>query len=50
MRRLFIISNSLVPELSVSTLEKSLVFYVDILKFTIFYQRKEEGFAFFNIR
>lgn len=40
------ILNQLVPELSVFNLEKSLNFYVNILGFSICYQREEEGFAF----
>jgi catechol 2,3-dioxygenase-like lactoylglutathione lyase family enzyme len=39
-------SNQLVPELSVSNFEKSIAFYVDILGFSVSYQRIEEGFAF----
>lgn len=38
--------NSLIPELSVSNLEKSLQFYCDILGFKIEYQRPESKFAF----
>ena len=38
--------NQLVPELSVSDLERSLIFYVNVIGFTVSYQRKEEGFAF----
>jgi catechol 2,3-dioxygenase-like lactoylglutathione lyase family enzyme len=38
--------NQLVPELSISDFEKSLIFYVELLGFSIAYQRKEEGFAF----
>lgn len=37
--------NQLIPELSIFDLEKSLDFYVNVLKFSIGYQRKEEGFA-----
>ena len=36
----------LVPEICVLNLEKSLGFYVDILGFTIKYDRPEEGFAY----
>src|SRR5689334_8362413 len=39
-------SNSLVPELSVSSFEKSLDFYTRILGFSAAYDRPEEGFAF----
>jgi catechol 2,3-dioxygenase-like lactoylglutathione lyase family enzyme len=38
--------NSLIPELSVSNLSKSLEFYRDILGFKIEYARPEEKFAF----
>ncbi len=38
--------NQLVPEFSVSKCADSLKFYVDILGFSILYQRIEEGFAF----
>lgn len=41
--------NSLVPELSVTHIEKSLDFYVNILGFTVVYQRKEEGFAYLSL-
>lgn len=44
-----VISNQLIPELSVSDFEKSLMFYVKILGFSIAYQRKEEGFAFLTL-
>jgi len=37
--------NALVPELSVSDINKSLNFYVHILSFTIEYQRPEDKFA-----
>src|SRR5689334_18143252 len=39
-------SNSLVPELSVSSFETSLDFYTRILGFAVAYDRPEEGFAF----
>jgi len=42
--------NKLVPELSVIDIKKSLKFYVDILKFKIEYQRKEEDFAFLSFQ
>ncbi len=41
--------NNLVPELSVSSFEESLDFYVRILGFAIAYQREEEGFAFLTL-
>lgn len=37
---------ALVPELSVSDLQASLVFYCDVLEFDLRYGRPEEGFAF----
>src|SRR5687767_5470809 len=40
------ISNALVPELSVTDFEKSLDFYTRILGFSVAYKREEEGFAF----
>jgi len=39
------ISNALVPELSITDFAKSLDFYERILGFSIVYQRQEEGFA-----
>ncbi len=42
-------SNNLVPELTVSSFEKSLDFYVRILGFSVAYQREEEGFAFLTL-
>jgi catechol 2,3-dioxygenase-like lactoylglutathione lyase family enzyme len=39
-------SNALVPELSITDLNKSLDFYTRILGFSVAYQRQEEGFAF----
>lgn len=44
-----ITSNSLVPELSISSLRESLKFYTEILGFTVAYQREEEGFAFIHL-
>ena len=41
--------NKVVPELSVSSFEKSLDFYVRILGFSVAYQREEEGFAFLTL-
>lgn len=40
------ISNALVPELSVSDFNKSLDFYTRILNFSVAYKREEEGFAY----
>ena len=40
------IFNALVPELSVTDLNKSLDFYTRILGFSVAYKREEEGFAF----
>jgi catechol 2,3-dioxygenase-like lactoylglutathione lyase family enzyme len=40
--------NALVPELSVSDINKSLGFYVDVLGFKIEYQRMENKFAFLS--
>ncbi|HSA83503.1 MAG TPA: VOC family protein [Patescibacteria group bacterium] len=37
---------AIVPELVVTDITKSLVFYVEILGFSIKYQREEEGFAY----
>jgi catechol 2,3-dioxygenase-like lactoylglutathione lyase family enzyme len=44
-----ILSNALVPELSITNFEKSLHFYTQILGFSIAYQRPEEGFAFLTL-
>ena len=44
-----ILINSLVPELSVSNVNLSLAFYVDVLGFSIKYERKEDGFAFLTL-
>jgi catechol 2,3-dioxygenase-like lactoylglutathione lyase family enzyme len=43
------ISNSLVPELSITDFERSLEFYTKILGFTVEYQRTEEGFAYLSL-
>jgi len=40
--------NKLIPELSVSDLQKSLKFYTEILGFAIEYQREESKFAFLS--
>ncbi len=37
--------NTLIPELAVTDLEKSLKFYVEILGFTVEYRREEDRFA-----
>jgi catechol 2,3-dioxygenase-like lactoylglutathione lyase family enzyme len=44
-----ILSNALVPELSVTDFEKSLHFYTQILGFSVAYQRPDEGFAFLTL-
>jgi catechol 2,3-dioxygenase-like lactoylglutathione lyase family enzyme len=41
--------NSLIPELSVMDLEKSLKFYVDVLGFKKEYDRPEDNFCFLSI-
>ena len=40
---------ALVPELDVSDLDRSLAFYVDLVGFTILYQRPEERFAYLTL-
>lgn len=40
--------NSLIPELSVSDIDISKEFYIDILGFKIEYERKEDKFAFLS--
>lgn len=40
--------NALIPELSVSDINKSLHFYLNILSFKIEYERKENKFAFLS--
>ena len=42
--------NHLIPELTVADLQKSLHFYVDILGFTIEYERPEEKFAYLSFQ
>ena len=42
--------NKLIPELTVSNLEKSLGFYVKVLGFKIEYERKENKFAFLSLQ
>lgn len=41
--------NRLIPELTVSDLEKSKHFYVDLLGFCVEYERKEDKFAFLSL-
>ena len=41
--------NALIPELTVSDLEKTKNFYVGILHFKIEYERKEDNFAFLSL-
>ncbi len=43
-----IILNQLIPEFSVSDYESSLEFYVNVLGFSVVYQREEDGFALLN--
>lgn len=40
--------NALIPELSVTDIEKSVFFYVNVLRFKIEYERKEDKFAFLS--
>lgn len=40
--------NALVPELSVSNIQKSLEFYVDVLQFKIEYERSQDKFAYLS--
>ena len=40
--------NSLIPELTVTDLDKTKKFYVDILHFKIEYERPEDGFVFLS--
>lgn len=42
--------NHLIPELSVSDLQRSLHFYVDILGFTVEYDRPEKQFAYLSFQ
>ena len=39
----------LVPELYCSSLERSLLFYVDVLGFDVLYQRREDCFAYLDL-
>lgn len=41
--------NPIIPELSVTDVTKSLSFYVNVLGFSVAYQRKEEGFALITL-
>ena len=43
------IFNSLIPELTVTDLERTKKFYVDILNFTIEYERPEDYFVFLSL-
>ena len=40
--------NKLIPELSVSNIDKSIKFYVDIIGFAIEYERNEDKFVFIS--
>ena len=40
--------NKLIPELSVSNIEKSKHFYINVLNFKLEYERKEDKFAFLS--
>lgn len=42
------IFNSLIPEISVSSFERSRKFYVDVLGFSVSYERVREKFAFLS--
>lgn len=41
--------NKLIPELTVTNIEKSKEFYTEILGFKIEYERKEDNFAFLSL-
>ncbi|MBN8211176.1 VOC family protein, partial [Bacillus sp. NTK071] len=41
--------NALIPELSVSNIERSLEFYLEILTFKIEYERLEDKFALLSL-
>ena len=41
--------NTLIPELAISNCKASLVFYRDILGFSVAYERIDEGFAFLEL-
>ncbi|MEH6405449.1 MAG: hypothetical protein V7750_18905 [Sneathiella sp.] len=40
----------LIPELLCTNLSKSLDFYINLLGFSVSYDRPEEGFAFLNLK
>ena len=42
--------NQMLPELDVFNLEDSLYFYIDLIGFHIVYDRKEDKFAFCNLK
>lgn len=42
--------NALIPELSVSNIEKSLDFYLNTVLFKLEYERKEDKFAFLSLK
>jgi len=42
--------NALIPELSVSDINKSLYFYLNILSFKIEYERKDDKFALLSLK
>lgn len=41
--------SKLVPELSVTDIKKSLVFWCDLIGFKVLYDRPQEGFAYLNL-
>ena len=41
--------NSLIPELTVSDIERTKRFYIDILQFSVEYERVEDGFIFLSL-
>lgn len=41
--------NALVPELAVTDWCRSRAFYLDVIGFTVLYERPEEGFSFLNL-
>ena len=41
--------NSLIPELTVSDIERTKRFYIDILRFSLEYEREEDGFVFLSL-
>ena len=40
---------ALIPELDVESLERSLVFYTEVLGFTVMFSREDEKFAYLNL-